>query len=133
MATIFTKIVNGEIPCHKVAETEDFLAFLDVRPLAKGHTLAIPKKENDYLFALGDEELTHLWKFAKKVALAVETAIPCKRIGVLVVGTEVPHTHIHLIPFVSESQMSVTAPRVQVSPEEMADMAARISAQYQKL
>src|SRR5688572_6702242 len=98
MASVFTRIVNGEIPCYKVAETEEFLAFLDVFPLAKGHTLVIPKKEVDYLFDLDDELYQRLQLFAKKVAEAVRKAIPCKRVGVAVIGLEVPHAHIHLVP-----------------------------------
>src|SRR3954469_4010275 len=98
MASIFTRIVNGEIPCYKVAETEKFLAFLDVSPLAKGHTLVVPKKEIDYIFDLDDDLHKELWDFSKKVAQAVKQAIPCKRVGVAVIGLEVPHAHIHLIP-----------------------------------
>ena len=98
MASIFTKIVKGEIPCHKVAEDENYLAFLDINPLAKGHTLVIPKQEVDYIFDLDDELLCGLHLFSKRVAKAVETVIPCKRIGVAVIGLDVPHTHIHLVP-----------------------------------
>ncbi len=98
MASIFTKIVNGEIPCYKVAETEDFLAFLDVNPNAKGHTLCIPKKEVDKIFDLDEETYNGLMKFSRKVAIALEKAVPCKRIGVSVIGLEVPHVHVHLIP-----------------------------------
>lgn len=98
MASIFTKIVNGEIPCYKVAETEDFLAFLDVNPNAKGHTLCIPKKEVDKLFDLDEATYNGLMQFSRKVALAIEKTIPCKRVGVSVIGLEVPHVHVHLIP-----------------------------------
>jgi histidine triad (HIT) family protein len=98
MPTIFTRIVNGEIPCHKIAEDDNYLAFLDITPLAEGHTLVIPKKEIDYIFDLDDEQLTGLILFAKKIAPAISQAIPCRRIGVSVIGLEVPHAHVHLIP-----------------------------------
>ncbi|MFT7436329.1 MAG: histidine triad (HIT) family protein, partial [Psychromonas sp.] len=101
MSTIFSKIVNGEIPCHKIAETEEFLAFLDVSPCAKGHTLVIPKAEVDYIFDLDDELYLRLMAFSKKVASYVKQAIPCKRIGISVIGLEVPHAHVHLIPLKS--------------------------------
>jgi len=128
MASIFTRIVNGEIPCYKVAENEDFLAFLDINPVAKGHTLIIPKKEVDYLFDLDDETLAGLMTFAKKVAHALDKAIECKRVGVTVVGTEVPHAHIHLIPFQRETQVSVTAPKLSFTKEEMAAIATSVVA-----
>ena len=99
MASIFTKIINGEIPCYKVAESGDYFAFLDIRLTAKGHALVVPKKEVDYLFDLEDDMLSGLMEFAKRVAKAQQAVIPCKRVGVLVVGTEVPHAHLHLIPF----------------------------------
>lgn len=98
MASIFTKIINGEIPCHKIAETEDFFAFLDINPNAKGHTLCIPKKEVDKIFDLDEATYTGLMQFSRKVAIAIEQAIPCKRVGVSVIGLEVPHVHVHLIP-----------------------------------
>jgi histidine triad (HIT) family protein len=126
MASIFTKIVNGEIPCHKVAETDDYLAFLDINPLAKGHTLVIPKKETDYLFALEDDLLARLMVFAKRVAGALDKTIDCKRVGVLVVGTEVPHAHIHLIPFQRESQINIAGKKLSFSQEELAGIAASI-------
>lgn len=128
MASIFTRIVNGEIPCYKVAENEDFLAFLDINPVAKGHTLVIPKKEVDYLFDLDDETLAGLMTFAKKVAHALDKAIECKRVGVTVVGTEVPHAHVHLIPFQRETQVSVTAPKLSFTKEEMAEVATSVAA-----
>ncbi len=131
MASIFTKIVNGEIPCHKVAETDDFLAFLDIRPTAKGHTLCIPKTEVDYIFDLDDEALSGLMHFAKRVAIALKATIECKRVGVLVVGTEVPHAHIHLIPFQWERQMDLAAPKLQFSNDEMAEIAAAVRANLQ--
>ncbi len=126
MPSIFTKIINGEIPCYKVAESEHFLAFLDINPVAKGHTLIVPKKEVDYLFDLDDDTLGGLMAFAKKVAKALGKTIECKRVGVMVIGTEVPHAHVHLIPFQRESQMSVTAPKLKFSNEEMVEIAAAI-------
>ncbi|GAB4258149.1 MAG: HIT family protein [Saprospiraceae bacterium] len=128
MASIFTKIVNGEIPCYKVAEDEQFLAFLDINPTAKGHTLVIPKKEVDYLFDLEDALLSDMIVFAKRVAKALDKTMECKRVGVLVVGTEVPHAHIHLIPFQKERQMNISAPKLALSSEEMAEIARRIAA-----
>ena len=130
MASIFTKIINGEIPCHKVAETDDFLAFLDIRPLAKGHTLCVPKKEVDYIFDLDETTFTGLQLFSKQVAKVLEPHVECKRIGVAVIGTEVPHAHIHLIPFQRESQMSFSSPRVQMTPEAMAALAASVKADF---
>ncbi len=130
MSSIFTKIINGEIPCHKIAENEAFLAFLDINPLAAGHTLVIPKMENDYIFDLEDEILADLIVFAKKVGLAVEKAIDCKRVGLLVIGTEVPHTHIHLIPFQKESQMAITSPKLSPSQEELIEIAENIRKQF---
>jgi histidine triad (HIT) family protein len=126
MPSIFTRIVNGEIPCHKVAESEDYLAFLDINPVAKGHTLVIPKKETDYLFDIEDNLLSGMMVFAKQVAKALDAAIECKRVGVIVVGTEVPHAHIHLIPFQRESQVCITAPKLKVSQEDLAKIAASI-------
>lgn len=126
MASIFTRIINGEIPCHKVAETEDYFAFLDIRPMAVGHTLVIPKKEVDYIFDLEDEQLTGLHLFAKKVAKALQATVPCKRIGMAVIGIEVPHVHIHLIPLNSLQDITFTKAPVEVSPEEMADIANSI-------
>ncbi|MCK9204936.1 MAG: HIT family protein, partial [Bacteroidales bacterium] len=108
MATIFTKIVKGEIPCYKVAETDDYLAFLDINPLQEGHTLVIPKQEVSYLFNLNDEAHAGLWNFAKKVAKAIECVVPCQRIGVTVIGLEVPHAHIHLIPISGLYDMDFT-------------------------
>ncbi|MBL7775910.1 MAG: HIT domain-containing protein [Saprospiraceae bacterium] len=128
MASIFTKIVNGEIPCHKVAETDRYLAFLDIRPQTKGHTLCIPKQEIDYIFDMDDELLAGLLVFAKKVARAVEATVPCKRIGVAVVGLEVPHAHVHLIPLQSVSDLSFKEP-LDIPAAELAELAARIAAQ----
>ncbi len=130
MPSIFTRIINGEIPCYKVAESEDFLAFLDINPVAKGHTLVVPKTELDYLFDMDDESLAGLMVFAKRVAKALDKAIECKRVGVMVIGTEVPHAHVHLIPFQRESQVSVTAPKLSFSKEEMAAIATNIKAAF---
>ena len=126
MASIFTKIINGGIPCHKIAESDDFFAFLDIRPNAKGHTLVIPKVEVDYIFDLEDEKLAGLMKFAKKVAKALEKTIDCKRIGIGVIGTEVPHAHVHLIPFQQEVQMNIIGPKLDLSQTELAEIAAAV-------
>jgi len=126
MATIFTKIIKGEIPSYKIAESDEYFAFLDIRPLAKGHTLVVPKEEIDYLFDLSDGQLAGIMAFSKKVAKAIEAAVACKRVGVLVVGTEVPHAHIHLVPFQRESQMNITSNPIKVSEEEMKAVAASI-------
>ena len=128
MASLFTRIVNGEIPCYKIAETEDYFAFLDIRPMAKGHTLVITKKELDYIFDLEDEHLAGLHLFAKKVAKALETTVPCKRIGVAVIGLEVPHVHIHLIPLNSLQDITFTKPPVELSAAEMASIAEAVAA-----
>jgi len=125
MPSIFTRIVNGEIPCHKIAETDEFLAFLDVFPCAPGHTLVIPKQEVDYIFDLDDALYTGLMQFSKTVATAVEKAIPCKRIGVAVVGLEVPHAHVHLIPLNSMADMNFNN-KLKMSQEELAEIAAKI-------
>lgn len=129
MASIFSRIVNGEIPCYRVAETDDYLAFLDVRPQVKGHTLVIPKQEVDYIFDLDEDLYTGLMQFARRVAAAVERAVPCKRIGIAVVGLEVPHTHVHLIPLSSMDDMRFNN-QLQLSAEEMEATAARIRAEY---
>lgn len=128
MPSIFTRIIQGEIPCYKVAETPDFLAFLDIMPRARGHTLCIPKIELDYIFDLDDQTLAGLSVFSKKVARAIQQVVPCARIGVAVVGLEVPHTHIHLIPINQVSDLSFALPPLTFSPEEMQDLAARIAA-----
>lgn len=126
MPSIFSKIIAGEIPAYKLAETADFLAFLDISPVEKGHALVIPKKEVDYIFDLADEELAQLHLFAKKVALAMEKVVPCKRIGMAVVGLEVPHVHIHLIPLQGLGSINFTKERVQLSQEEFANLAQQI-------
>ena len=126
MATIFSKIVNGEIPCYKIAENDRFFAFLDINPMTKGHTLVIPKVEEDYIFNLDDKTFSDLMLFAKRVARAIEKAVPCKRIGIAVIGLEVPHAHIHLIPINQESDMNFKNPKLKLSPEEMIEIAAEI-------
>jgi histidine triad (HIT) family protein len=126
MATIFSKIVAGEIPCYKIAEDERFFAFLDIRPLTLGHTLVITKREVDYLFDLEDEELSGINIFAKKIAIALKKAIPCKRIGSAVIGLEVPHAHIHLIPINNELDMLFSNPKLKPSTEEMTQIAETI-------
>jgi len=134
MATIFTRIASGEIPSWKVAESEDYYAFLDISPLSEGHTLVIPKKvEDDYIFHLEPEMYDGLWAFARKVALAVKAAVPCKRVGVAVLGMEVPHTHIHLVPLNTEGDLDFRKTRPEVSPERMAEIANAILAEYEKL
>jgi histidine triad (HIT) family protein len=126
MATIFSKIISGEIPSYKIYEDENFLAFLDVFPLVKGHTLVIPKKETDYIFDIDDQELSHMIVFAKKVAHAIGKTIPCIKVGVSVIGLEVAHAHIHLIPMQGVSDMNFSKPKLQFSKEEMAATADAI-------
>jgi len=127
MATLFTKIINGEIPCHKIAENDKFLAFLDIMPLAKGHTLVIPKVENDYIFDLADDQLAELMVFAKQVAKKVERVIDCKRIGVAVIGLEVPHTHIHLVPMQNVSDINFSREKLKLSLDELTNIASKIN------
>ena len=126
MASIFTKIIQGEIPSYKIAEDENYYAFLDINPLAKGHTLIVPKKETDYLFDLDDDLLAGMSVFSKKVAWAIENVIPCARIGVAVLGLEVPHAHIHLIPINSEADISFSKPKLKLSNEEFRKIAEKI-------
>ena len=130
MATIFTKIINGEIPCHKVAEDANHIAFLDISPLAKGHTLVIPKKETDYIFDLTDTELQALIVFAKKVAVAIKKVVSCKKVGVAVIGLEVPHTHIHLIPMNNVGDMNFANPKLKLSGEELKEISEKIGANF---
>ncbi len=125
MASIFTKIVNGEIPCYKVAETDDFLAFLDVNPNAKGHTLCIPKKEVDKIFDLDESTYNGLMSFSRKVALAIERTIECKRVGISIIGLEVPHVHVHLIPLQTMEDARFTS-KVSLTPEEFQNIAEAI-------
>ena len=129
MATIFSRIVKGEIPCYKIAEDERFFAFMDINPVAVGHTLVIPKREDDYIFNLDDDEIGAMMVFAKKVAKAIEKAVPCKRIGVAVIGLEVPHAHIHLIPISQEGDMDFKKEHVHMTPEEFVEVQQRIVAQ----
>ncbi|HUX53141.1 MAG TPA: HIT family protein [Williamwhitmania sp.] len=129
MPTIFSRIVNGEIPCYKIAEDERYFAFLDINPVAKGHTLVIPKVEVDYIFDLEKETLSGLMVFAQKVAKAIEAAVPCKRIGVAVLGLEVPHAHIHLIPLNHESDIDFRKPKLKLTTEEFLQIAESIKKQ----
>ncbi len=134
MATLFTKIAKGEIPSYKVAESEDYYAFLDISPLALGHTLVIPKNVEDaYIFHLDEATYSGLWAFARKVAAALKAAVPCKRVGVAVLGMEVPHTHIHLVPLQSEGDMDFRKKKPAFTEEQMAQTAAAILAEYEKL
>ena len=126
MATIFSKIVAGEIPCHKVAEDDNFFAFLDINPLVHGHTLVIPRKEVGYIFDLNDNELGAMILFAKRVARAIEQAIECKRVGLSVIGLEVPHAHIHLIPIQSENDVDFHREKLKLTPEEFREIAAKL-------
>lgn len=134
MSTIFTKIAKGEIPSWKVAENEEFYAFLDIAPMAKGHTLVIPKNvEDDYIFNLDENTYMGLCAFARKVAEAVEAAVPCKRVGVAVLGMEVPHTHIHLVPLNTEADMDFRKKKLELSPEEFKEIASAIWNEYVKI
>lgn len=133
MPSIFSRIINGEIPAWKVAESERFLAFLDVRPLAKGHTLIVPKVETDYFFDLSDEEITSIMLFSKKVATAMRSTLPCLRIGMSVIGLEVPHAHIHLVPLNSMGDINFSSSKLNLSAEEMEAIAASIRSAYDKL
>ncbi len=130
MATIFSRIVAGEIPCHKIAENEEFFAFLDINPVAKGHTLVIPKDETDYIFDLDDAVLGRMMAFAKRVARAQEAAISCKRVGIAVMGLEVPHAHIHLIPITKESDMYFGGSKLSLTGDELAEIAASIRKEF---
>ena len=126
MSSIFSKIVSGQIPCHKIAETDEFLAFLDRTPLVEGHTLEIPKREEDYIFNLSYAELSGLMVFAKKVAAAVKAAIPCTRMGVSVIGLEVPHAHVHLVPIDSANDLNFTRVKMAATDEQLAAVAKKI-------
>ena len=125
--TIFTKIVKGEIPCYKIAENDKFFAFLDISPIAQGHTLVIIKLQNDYIFDLPDDLLGEMMVFAKKVALGIQKAIPCNRIGVAVIGIDVPHNHIHLVPINGVGDLNFKAERVKLTPEQFKQIAENIS------
>ncbi len=126
MATIFTRIINGEIPCYKIAEDENYFAFLDINPLTKGHTLVVPKKEIDYIFDVEDDILEGIILFSKKIARAIDKAMPYKRVGISVIGLEVPHAHIHLIPFDKMSELNFANPKLKLSKEEFEKIAAAI-------
>ncbi len=127
MSTIFTKIIKGEIPCYKIAENENFLAFLDISPLAKGHTLVIPKKEIDYIFDIDSPTYQELWSFAQTIAKMIEKAIPCKRIGVAVIGLEVPHAHIHLVPINNVGDINFSKEKLSLSADEMKAICDKIA------
>ena len=131
MPSIFSRIIAGEIPSYKVAEDERHYAFLDINPMAEGHTLVVPKHEVDYIFSLSAEEYAALQLFAKRVAAAVEKAVPCKRIATAVIGLEVPHAHIHLVPINKEADMDFRAPKLQLSPERMAEIAEAIASTFE--
>lgn len=130
MSSIFTKIINGEIPSYKVAESETCFAFLDINPLAKGHTLVVPKKEVDYIFDVEDELYSDLMLFAKKVGKAIEKVVSCERIGVTVIGLEVPHAHIHLIPINGISDMNFAKPKLALYKDELSELAKRIASEF---
>jgi histidine triad (HIT) family protein len=132
MASIFSKIIAGEIPSYKVAENNYFYAFLDINPLVKGHTLVIPKREVDYIFDLPDKELANLHLFAKTVAIAIKKVFPCKKIGMAVLGLEVPHAHIHLIPLTHESDMIFSNPKLQLTAEDFKEIADKIYEEWKK-
>ncbi|MCL1933741.1 MAG: HIT family protein [Candidatus Azobacteroides sp.] len=131
MMTIFSKIIAGEIPSYKVAENSDFYAFLDINPLVRGHVLVVPKKETDYIFDLDDKTLGDLMIFSKRVASAIKKAIPCKRVGVTVIGLEVPHAHIHLLPITKESDMLFNNPKQKLTPEELKEIATAIAENFE--
>ena len=131
MATIFSRIIAGEIPCYRVAENEKFFAFLDINPLVKGHTLVVPKQEVDYIFDLSDEDLAAMHVFAQKIARAIEKAFPCKKVGEAVIGLEVPHAHIHLIPIQNESDMLFSNPKLKLADEEFVAIAKTINSAYE--
>lgn len=127
MATVFTKIIKGDIPCYKIAEDKNYFAFLDINPLRAGHTLVVPKRETDYIFDLDDDQLTGLILFSKKIAAAIKNVFPCNRIGVAILGLEVPHAHIHLVPMDTMEDINFKNPKLKFSPEEFKNIAAKIS------
>ncbi len=130
MASLFSKIISGEIPCHKIAEDEKFFAFLDVFPLVAGHVLVVPKKETDYIFDIEDADLAEMMVFAKQVAKVLKSAMPCKRIGVAVIGLEVPHAHIHLVPMNTADDLNFTRPKLSPSTEELKQIAEKIRSKF---
>lgn len=132
MATIFSKIIAGDIPCYKVAENDKFFAFLDINPLVKGHTLVVPKQEVDYIFDLSDDDLAAMHVFAKSIAVAIKKVIPCKKVGEAVLGLEVPHAHIHLIPITKESDMIFSNSKLKFTEEEMKSIACSINKAWTK-
>lgn len=127
MATLFSKIIAGDIPCHKIEENEKFLAFLDISPLVKGHTLVVPKTETDYIFDLNNDDLSEILVFSKTVATKLKRSINCKRIGVAVIGLEVPHAHVHLVPMNTADDLNFTRPKLTISQAELAEIAAKIN------
>ena len=126
MATIFTRIINGEIPCYKVAEDDNYFAFLDINPLREGHTLVVPKQETDYIFDLDDEQLAGMILFSKRVAAAIKSVVPCNRIGVAILGLEVPHAHIHLVPMDTMDDINFKRPKLKFTPEEFKKTSEKI-------
>lgn len=130
MASIFTRIVNGEIPSYKVAETDKYYAFLDINPVAKGHTLVIPKREEDYFFDLTDEELAGIMAFAKRVAAAIKAAFPCNRVGISVIGIDVPHAHMHLVPLTTGKEINMSNPKLQLEKSEFEAIAQKIAENF---
>ncbi|MDR0747996.1 MAG: HIT family protein [Tannerellaceae bacterium] len=130
MASLFSRIIAGEIPCHKIAENDEFFAFLDINPVATGHVLVVPKQETDYIFDIDDDVLARMMAFAKRIACAQKSAIPCKRIGLAVIGLEVPHAHIHLVPMTQESDIYFGKDKLVPSQEELAATAVRIRNEY---
>ena len=133
MSTIFSKIIRGEIPCYKIAENDNFFAFLDIRPMAKGHVLVIPKHETDYLFDLDDQILSEMIVYSKKIAKAIQKTVPCKRIGLMVIGMEVPHAHIHLIPINAEKDMNLSNPRLKLSEDEFQQITKDITSELENI
>ena len=127
MATIFSRIINGEIPCYKIAENDKFFAFLDINPVQKGHTLVVPKKEVDYIFDIDDNDIQEMMLFAKQVAVKIKEAIPCTKIGVAVIGLEVPHAHIHLVPMQNEGDLDFKRPKLQLEKEEFEEIQNKIA------
>ena len=127
MATIFSRIINGEIPCYKIAENDKFFAFLDINPVQKGHTLVIPKKEVDYIFDIDDNDNQEMMLFAKQVAVRIKEAIPCTKVGVAVIGLEVPHAHIHLVPMQNEGDLDFKRPKLQLEKEEFEEIQKKIA------
>ncbi|MBK6363645.1 MAG: HIT family protein [Saprospiraceae bacterium] len=132
MASIFTKIILGEIPCYKVAENDNYFAFLDIRPLVKGHTLVIPKKEIDYIFDMEDRALAEMFSFTKRVAMVLKEEVECTRIGISVIGLEVPHAHVHLIPIQSVNDMNFSSERLQISEKDYAELSKRLQSAFKK-